>query len=73
MALPKIKLKHDTTITIATGASRKSTKWVNSEMLWSELVARLSVPLRTQETVREYHSFQAAQGHDQGRGRIRRR
>ena len=57
MAIPKIKLKNDKLITIATGASRKSTKWINSEMLWSELVGRLSVPLRTQETVSEYHSF----------------
>ena len=57
MSLPDIKLQHDKEITIATGASRKATKWVNSTMLWSELVARLSVPLRTQETMSEYQSM----------------
>ena len=57
MSLPDIKLTHDKEITIATGASRKSTKWVNSTMLWSELVARLSVPLRTSERMSEYQSM----------------
>ena len=60
MSLPDIKLKHDKEITIATGASRKSTKWINSKMLWSELVARLSVPLRTQETMSEYQNLPKA-------------
>ena len=30
MAFREIKLKYDREITIATGASRKSTKWINS-------------------------------------------
>ena len=54
MGLPDIELKYDREITIATGASRRSTKWINSRLLWSELVARLSVPLRTSETMSEY-------------------
>lgn len=57
MTLPVIKLKHDREITIATGASRKSTKWINSTMMWSELVARLAVPLRTSETLSEYQNM----------------
>ena len=57
MTLPVIKLKHDREITIATGLSRTSTKWVNSTMLWSQLVGRLSVPLRTPETLSEYQSM----------------
>lgn len=57
MTLPVIQLKNDREITIATGVSRKSTKWVNSTMMWSELVARLSVPLRTPETLGEYQSM----------------
>lgn len=57
MGLPVIDLEYDKEITIATGASRKSTKWINSTMLWSELAARLSVPLRTQETLSEYQSM----------------
>ena len=57
MGLPVFDLKHDKEITIATGASRKSTKWINSTMLWSEFVARLSVPLRTQERMSEYQAL----------------
>lgn len=48
-------MKFDTDIRIATGASRKALKWTNSDMKWSELAERLSVPLRTAETVSEYH------------------
>lgn len=54
MTLQKLDLKYDTELKIATGASRKSTKWVNADMKWSELAARLSVPQRTAETVSEY-------------------
>lgn len=57
MSLPTIKLKHDRPITIATGASRKSINWTNSELLWSELVSRLSVVHRTSETMSEYQSM----------------
>lgn len=60
MAFREIKLKYDREITIATGASRKSTKWINSTMLWSELVARLEVPLRTQESISEYQRLPKA-------------
>lgn len=57
MSLPIIALENDRLISVATGASRRSLEWVNSEMLWSELVARLSVPLRTQETLSEYQNL----------------
>lgn len=53
----KITLKHDREITIATGESRKSTKWINSRMRWSELLARLQVPLRTAESISEYQQL----------------
>lgn len=52
--MQKLDLKHDIDIKIATGASRKSTKWVNADMKWSELAARLAVPQRTSETLQEY-------------------
>ncbi|MBR3231399.1 MAG: hypothetical protein IKF75_01845 [Lachnospiraceae bacterium] len=58
--MEQINLKYDREITIATGESRKSTKWINSRMLWSDLLARLAVPLRTAETLSEYHSFPKA-------------
>lgn len=60
MGLPVIDLKYDKEITVATGASRKSTKWINSTMLWSELIARLSVPHRTGETLSEYQNMTKA-------------
>lgn len=57
MAIPKIELKNDGMISIATGASRLALKWTTSELLWSEFLARLSVPLRTQETMSEYQTM----------------
>jgi len=60
MALPKIKIKYDGKVRIATGASRTSLSWTNTELTWSELVSRLSVPLRTHETQAEYKSWPKA-------------
>ena len=60
MALPKIKLKHDKAVTIATGGSRHAVRWLNSIMMWSDLVSRLSVPHRTAETSSEYQHMPAA-------------
>jgi len=51
--VPK-NLKHDGTITIATGKSRKETSWKNREMLWSELLQKLGQTTRTRETLAEY-------------------
>lgn len=48
------KLKHDGVLTIATGRSRKEMNWKNREMLWSELVDKLSNTTRTYETYEEY-------------------
>ena len=48
------KLKHDARLTIAVGRSRMDKNWKNKEMMWSELVARLSETQRTSETVAEY-------------------
>lgn len=50
----KLKIEYDGTLTIATGRSRKETQWKNREMLWSELVNRLSNTTRTGETYSEY-------------------
>ena len=60
MALPVINLEYDGKINIATGVSRTAVKWTNSELMWSEFLARLSVPLRTQETVSAYHAMSKA-------------
>ncbi len=55
------KLKHDGALTIATGRSRKETEWKNREMLWSQLVDRLSRTTRTGETFEEYKKMSKAQ------------
>lgn len=52
--MPPIQITHDATIDIATGRSRKETSWKNKEMLWSELVEKLSTTHRTAETYNEY-------------------
>lgn len=49
-------MMYDGEISIAVGRSRKETKWKNKEILWSELVNRLSKTTRTAETHNEYMS-----------------
>jgi len=49
-----INLNYDGKLLIAVGRSRKAASWQNKEMLWSELVAKLSTTTRTRETVAEY-------------------
>lgn len=48
------KIKHDGSISLATGKNKKETHWKNKTMLWSELVNKLSVATRTPETHAEY-------------------
>ena len=47
-------IQYDGSVTIAVGPSRKSVQWQNKELLWSDLVKRLAIPERTQETQTEY-------------------
>jgi len=56
-----LKIKHDGPLTIAVGRSRKETDWKNREMLWSQLVERLSRTTRTGETYEEYRKMTKAQ------------
>ncbi|WP_017726750.1 virulence-associated E family protein [Halalkalibacterium ligniniphilum] len=58
---PNLRIQHDGSLTIATGRSRKETNWKNREMLWSELVERLSHTNRTGETYNEYKKLTKAQ------------
>lgn len=51
-----INITHDGTLDIATGRSRKETSWKNKEVLWSDLVKKLSETHRTAETLAEYNS-----------------
>lgn len=54
----------DKKISISIGASRWSKQWTQTTMLWSELCNRLKTPVRTKETVEEYHQMKKA---DQGK------
>ena len=49
-----MNLKYDIMLTIAVGASRKETHWRTTELMWSQLVERLSKTTRTSETMDEY-------------------
>ena len=51
------QIRYDGPVTIAVGESRRSTQWKNKEVLWSQLVKRLSIPTKTPETVDEYRGF----------------
>lgn len=55
------KIIHDGPITIATGKSRKETSWKNREMLWSDLLDKLSGTTRTRETLAEYKKMTKSQ------------
>ncbi|WP_035178604.1 virulence-associated E family protein [Alkalihalobacterium bogoriense] len=50
----KRSLKHDGNLTISIGRNRKELNWKNREMLWSEVVQKLSNTVRTHETYEEY-------------------
>lgn len=54
----------DKKISISIGASRWSMQWTQTTMLWSELCNRLKTPVRTKETVEEYHQMKKV---DQGK------
>lgn len=58
--MSQIQFTYDGTIEIATGRSRKETSWKNKEMLWSDLVTKLSSTHRTAETHSEYMAAKKA-------------
>ena len=49
-----MNILYDRALDIATGNSRHQKTWKNQKMKWSELLARLENPTRTQETVAEF-------------------
>ena len=49
-----LKIKHDMKLLVAVGKSRMAKSWQNREILWSELLDKLSTTTRTRETVAEY-------------------
>lgn len=51
---------YDGLVTIAVGNSRRCTHWQNKELLWSDLVKRLQIVTRTQESKAEYKKLPKA-------------
>lgn len=49
-----MQLNYDGKLLIALGRSRKATAWQNKEMMWSELLIKLSTTTRTREVASEY-------------------
>lgn len=50
-------MKYDRQIKIATAQSRKSTKWIVQTLKWSDLITRISKPIRTEEKIEEFLKF----------------
>jgi len=53
----QIAISHDGSLTLAVGKSRRETEWKNRDMLWSELVKKLSQTRRTGETLQDYKAM----------------
>lgn len=56
-----MQLQYDGSITIATGKSRKETKWKNIELPWSAFLDKISQTKRTGETYEGYQKLTKAQ------------
>ncbi|MDI3409722.1 hypothetical protein QKW52_01700 [Bacillus sonorensis] len=54
-------MQHDGSITIATGRNRWDKAWKNKDILWSDLLKKLSTPNYTSETSEEYKKMSKAQ------------
>ena len=50
-------INYDGPLSISEGASRRSKKWRNKEIFWSELARRLGKAIRTQESFSEYRKM----------------
>ena len=57
-------IKHDKTLDVALGNSRKTKTWKNKTITWSELLARLSKTTRTPESVAEFKAMSRNQQSD---------
>lgn len=57
----KLHIKHDGSLQVATGKSRMEKDWKNKTFTWSQLLAKLKDPTRTQETYAEYMKMPKAE------------
>ena len=54
-------MRYDKGLTISIGRSRKETDWKRQIVMWSEFIRRLSMPVRSTETLEEYKAMPKAQ------------
>ena len=54
-------MQYDKRLTISVGRSRKETDWKRQTVMWSEFIQRLSMPVRSTETLEEYKAMPKAQ------------
>jgi putative DNA primase/helicase len=59
-----IKLNHDGQLIIAEGKSRREIKWVNKDIMWSELLKRLRNTTYTGERAQEYKKLSKGEQDD---------
>lgn len=59
-----MQIEYDRALDVALGNSRKTKKWKNRTMAWSELLDRFAVTTRTPETVAEYKAMSRSQQAD---------
>lgn len=50
-------MQNNRKLLISTGGSRKATHWPKSEIMWTEFVEKLKVPVRSPETIDEYFAM----------------
>ncbi len=54
-------MQNNRKLKISIASNRKSLKWVTQEILWSDLINRLSTPIRTQETYEQFIKLRKSQ------------
>ena len=59
-----MNVQHDKALNVALGSSRKTKKWKNRTLQWSELLEKLSETVRTPETLAEYRAMSRDQQAD---------
>ena len=54
-------MQNDKKLKISVANSRKSKKWISQEIMWADLIRKLSSPTRTNETYEQFIRLKKAQ------------
>lgn len=57
-------MQHNRKLQICIGGSRKSVNWTRTDLMWSEFIDRLKIPVRSTETMEEYLKLPKSQQDD---------